>query len=192
MLKAVLRGLPFRAGGGGGGGAFAGGGKEYATRSKAAANRRQQATTAKGVAATLLWMAFSSLLIIYNKRLYQAGFGFPMFVTGMGQVFSALGGWVLVTAGFLPLRPPPSPRFFLTALLPIVASTAATMFFGNYAYLYLSVAFIQILKAFTPAITLLLCVLFRIERFSKALFASVMLIALGTAGQGNKCFNSST
>lgn len=35
---------------------------------------------------TLLWMLFSSMLIILNKHLYQMGFPHPCFVTGMGQV----------------------------------------------------------------------------------------------------------
>jgi hypothetical protein len=49
-----------------------------------------------------------------------------------------------LSAGAAPLRPVPPLRFALTRIAPIVASTAATMFFGNAAYLTLSVAFIQV------------------------------------------------
>jgi len=135
-----------------------------------------------GFLSTALWMLFSSALIILNKNLYRMGFQYPFFVTGMGQLFSALGGMALVSAGFLPLRPIPERRFLIFNLLPIVASSTATMFFGNNSYLYLSVAFIQILKAFTPALTLLLCVLAGVERPHLPLLASVLLIASGTAG----------
>lgn len=41
---------------------------------------------AAGFASTLLWCLTSSLLIIYNKQLYNGGFAYPLMVTGMGQV----------------------------------------------------------------------------------------------------------
>jgi hypothetical protein len=41
---------------------------------------------AAGFVSTLLWCLASSLLIIYNKDLYDAGFVYPLMVTGMGQV----------------------------------------------------------------------------------------------------------
>ena len=44
------------------------------------------------------------------------------------------------------LGPAPSLRFMLMRLLPIVLSGAGALYFGNVAYLSLSVAFIQILK----------------------------------------------
>lgn len=130
---------------------------------------------------TISWMFFSSALIILNKDVYQLGFQRPFFVTGMGQLFSLLGGLALVYSGCLPLRKLPNMRFVLLKLLPIAASSTTSMFFGNYAYLYLSVAFIQILKAFTPALTLMLCVIFGLERLHWPLVLSTMLIALGTA-----------
>ena len=105
-------------------------------------NRSKQSAMARslaGVTSTLLWMVFSSALIILNKDLYVMGFTYPFFVTGMGQLASCLGGYCLVVAGFLPCRPMPSARFCITNLLPIVASSTATMFFGNTAYLYLQV-----------------------------------------------------
>jgi hypothetical protein len=106
---------------------------------------------------------------------------FPMMVTGMGQVFSAVGGWGLARLGVMSLRPTPSPREFLFKLSPIILNTAGTMFTGNVAYLYLSVAFIQILKAFTPAVTMILCLAMGVETLSLALVASILLIALGTS-----------
>jgi drug/metabolite transporter (DMT)-like permease len=104
-----------------------------------------------------------------------------MFVTGMGQVFSAVGGWALGKAGMMPMRPTPPAKYFCTKLVPIIACTAGTMFTGNVAYLYLSVAFIQILKAFTPAVTMLLCLAFKVEKLSMMLVSSITLITLGTA-----------
>lgn len=62
------------------------------------------------------------------------------------QLFSALSGLLMGALRLQPLRPPPGVRQFVTQLLPITAASAATMYFGNMSYLYLSVAFIQILK----------------------------------------------
>eukprot|EP00201_Polytomella_parva_P017845 CAMPEP_0175058952 /NCGR_PEP_ID=MMETSP0052_2-20121109/12147_1 /TAXON_ID=51329 ORGANISM="Polytomella parva, Strain SAG 63-3" /NCGR_SAMPLE_ID=MMETSP0052_2 /ASSEMBLY_ACC=CAM_ASM_000194 /LENGTH=299 /DNA_ID=CAMNT_0016324417 /DNA_START=343 /DNA_END=1242 /DNA_ORIENTATION=+ len=53
---------------------------------------------------------------------------------------------------------------------------------GNAAYMYLSLSFVQILKAFTPAVTLFVCSLAGQERLTPALLVSVSLVALGTGG----------
>ncbi|KAG2498227.1 hypothetical protein HYH03_003977 [Edaphochlamys debaryana] len=134
------------------------------------------------VFATCLWMVCSSAVIILNNSIYRRGFGYPSIVTGVGQLFSAASGYVLSAVSGQRLRPLPGPRVFLTSLLPISACTAASMYFGNFAYLHLSLAFIQILKAFTPAITLLLCAAAGLERPTPPLAASIAMIALGTAG----------
>ncbi len=68
-------------------------------------------------------------------------------------------GWMLAWSGVVHLRNPPDLSFTLTHLLPVAASFAATLFLGNFAYLGLSVAFIQILKAFTPAVTLIVSIM---------------------------------
>ena len=44
------------------------------------------------------------------------------------------------------LGPAPSSHFFATRLMPIVLCAGGALYFGNVAYLSLSVAFIQILK----------------------------------------------
>jgi hypothetical protein len=41
---------------------------------------------AAGFVSTLLWCVASSMLIIYNKDLYDTGFTYPLMVCGMGQV----------------------------------------------------------------------------------------------------------
>jgi drug/metabolite transporter (DMT)-like permease len=95
-------------------------------------------------------------------------------------VFSVLGGLLLAAAGIMPLRDPPSKLSDVTRLVPIIACTAATMYCGNTAYLHLSVSFIQILKAFTPALTLMIGAAAGVEQLKVSLVASVLLIAIGT------------
>ena len=63
-------------------------------------------------------------------------------------------GVLLSKAGLLPLGPIPRPSVFLLRVMPGVLSFAGTLYLGNFAYLSLSMAFIQMLKAMVPAITL--------------------------------------
>lgn len=63
-------------------------------------------------------------------------------------------GVLLSKAGVLPLGKAPTAGVFLLRVLPSVVSFAGTLYLGNFAYLSLSMAFIQMLKAMVPAITL--------------------------------------
>lgn len=139
-------------------------------------------SAAAGLLATLLWMALSSALIIANKRVYTSGFPYPMFVTGVGQLASAAGGVLLGWLSGKRSRSVPPMGWMVPTLGPLWAYTFLTMWLGNAAYLHLSVAFIQIFKAMTPAVTLVLGVGAGQERFSLLLVASVALIAVGTGG----------
>eukprot|EP00882_Tetradesmus_deserticola_P010584 GHRQ01011180.1.p2 GENE.GHRQ01011180.1~~GHRQ01011180.1.p2 ORF type:complete len:153 (+),score=49.01 GHRQ01011180.1:824-1282(+) len=135
---------------------------------------------AAGLASTSLWCLASSLLIIYNRDLYDSGFAYPLMVTGLGQVFSVLTGLALAAVGLMPLRKAPKQLSDWVKLGPIIACTVLTMFWGNAAYLHLSMSFIQILKAFTPAVTLLIGAGAGVEQLRGSLVAAVLLIAVGT------------
>ncbi len=50
--------------------------------------RGRPGSLAVGVSSTLLWMVFSSAVIILNKEVYRRGFPYPSTVTGVGQVRS--------------------------------------------------------------------------------------------------------
>jgi hypothetical protein len=134
----------------------------------------------KGALSTLLWMASSLGVLILNKEIYSSGFRYPLFVTGVGQLFSCLGGMLMVRLSILSMPRVSTPGAMLRTVTPVVLAGASSLFFGNYAFVYLSIAFVQMLKAFTPAITLLLCLLVKLERFSLAVALAVLLIGLGT------------
>ena len=57
--------------------------------------------------------------------------------------------WLYCQTGMMKLGPAPSIRFFAMRLLPIVLCAGGALYFGNVAYMSLSVAFIQILKVST-------------------------------------------
>lgn len=75
------------------------------SNSHAASGPPQQLFTA--VTSTIAWMFLSSAVILLNKDLYAMGFEQPMFVTGAGQLFSALGGLAIAALGWQRLRRPP-------------------------------------------------------------------------------------
>ncbi|GAB4814468.1 hypothetical protein N2152v2_001514 [Parachlorella kessleri] len=72
-------------------------------------------------------------------------------------------------------------RFYVTKMLPVGLFMALTLHFGNLVYLYLTVSFIQMLKAFTPIITMIALFAARLESPTRRLIVSVSFIALGTA-----------
>ncbi|KAL4425525.1 hypothetical protein ABPG75_009541 [Micractinium tetrahymenae] len=148
------------------------------SRSKA---RSSQGRDLLGMLFTLSWMLASSALIFANKQLMvDHGFRFPFALTSLGQAASTLLAWLASLVGIAPLRPPPSLHIMLTRLLPVSLSFAASLFLGNVAYLGLSVAFINIMKAATPMVTLALGLALGLERLSKLTLLATALIALGT------------
>eukprot|EP00879_Flechtneria_rotunda_P012008 GHRR01012542.1.p1 GENE.GHRR01012542.1~~GHRR01012542.1.p1 ORF type:complete len:259 (+),score=72.61 GHRR01012542.1:595-1371(+) len=77
----------------------------------------------------------------------------------------------------------------MSHIMPTGLFLALAMQLGNTAYLYLSVAFVQMLKAFTPVTTMLFAFTFKLEKPSAQLIASVGLITFGVVassyGEGN-------
>ena len=80
---------------------------------------------------------------------------------------------------------------FLRSILPIGLLFSASLILSNTAYLYLSVAYIQMLKAFTPVAILLISWTFRIQEPSKKLGVIVLMISSGVAlaSRGELRFN---
>ncbi|PNW79264.1 hypothetical protein CHLRE_09g408428v5 [Chlamydomonas reinhardtii] len=86
------------------------------------------------------------------------------------------GGW-----GLLGVGRGVSGRYYLTRVLPTGFFMALTFTTGNMGYLYLTVAFVQMLKAFCPVVTMLLLFAARLEAPSGRLCGAVGLIAAGVA-----------
>ncbi len=88
---------------------------------------------------------------IAGEAYKASSFWMPAFLELLGMLpfmfpFCYHPGWTSSKLGFVNLGPAPTPHFLATRLLPIVLSSAGALYFGNVAYLSLSVAFIQILK----------------------------------------------
>lgn len=70
---------------------------------------------------------------------------------------------------------------YTSAIVPIGACYSVTLWVGNAAYLYLSVSFIQMLKALMPVSVFTVGCLIGNEKFKMSTFTNMLLIALGVA-----------
>ena len=133
----------------------------------------------------LLYLLVGPWLIIVNKTIMRDyGFNYPMIVSGLGQASSALGSLVAIRVlrvQELECQEQVTWSFYLRNMAVVGAATAASLSFGNAGYLYLTVSFVQILKAFTPVVVVLMLYLTAVEIPSKRVAFSVLMIAAGTA-----------
>ena len=157
---------------------------------------------------TLSWMCVSSGLVMLNKHILSGlRFEYPLTLCSLGMLFSGLVSAMLFKGmgiGKATETEPMTPASgsggegnsssieksksdamsweeYARTILPIGLASSLTLYWGNYAYLWLSVSFIQMLKAFTPVVTMVVLFAFGMEKFESNLILSVVLMTLGTA-----------
>ena len=128
-------------------------------------------------------MVASSFLILLNKDLLASGFHYPMALSALGMSFSGVASFACCRVlGVVQYRPGIiSRRAYVTRVVPVGLLMAATLHFGNVVYLYLTVSFIQMLKALTPVVTMAALCGAGLETPTRPLVAAVAAIAAGTA-----------
>lgn len=146
---------------------------------------------AAGILEKLFYIAsffFSGpLLIMSNKNiLSNIGFAFPLSLSFLTLSFSWFVCMIAVHVYGLELKHKElvDRRFYLTNILPIGALSAGTIVMGMASYLFLTVSFVQMIKAFTPCITMGFMVSFGLNRPTREAIACVLVICLGTAIAG--------
>ena len=70
-------------------------------------------------------------------------------------------------------------RIYLRAIVPIGAAFSGSLMCGNLTYLYLSVAFIQMLKATTPVAVLITGWIFQVEKLELQKLFNISFIVIG-------------
>ncbi|OJD16743.1 hypothetical protein AJ78_03122 [Emergomyces pasteurianus Ep9510] len=107
----------------------------------------------------ITWITLSSSVILFNKKLLDSTENiFPVILTTWHMAFASLMTQILArTTTLLDGRKKVkmTGRVYLRAIVPIGFFFSLSLICGNKTYLYLSVAFIQMLKATTPVVTLL-------------------------------------
>ncbi|TPX35294.1 hypothetical protein SmJEL517_g02356 [Synchytrium microbalum] len=126
----------------------------------------------------VLWIVASAGTVLLNKYiLYELNFRFPLFLTLCQALFATAGTRALRiltkrTEEFAVERKSTS-----ELTLPISILYSISLMASNIAYLHLTAAYIVVLKASTPAITLILRYSLRKEGVVWALFRSMIVIA---------------
>ncbi|KAH0359201.1 DUF250 domain membrane protein, partial [Aureobasidium melanogenum] len=109
----------------------------------------------------IVWIAMSSSVIIFNKYILdekKLNFRFPTFLTTWHLGFATICTQIL--ARFTTVlnsrkKVPMNGRVYLRAIVPIGLFFSLSLICGNLSYLYLSVSFIQMIKATTPVAVLI-------------------------------------
>lgn len=125
---------------------------------------------------TLFILAGPVLVIVNKKILRDNGLHLPAFVSAMGIIFTSIFTRICVATGRVVVK---SNEFGLRKLLPVGITSAGTFMFGNMSYMYLDAGFIQMLKAGTPAVLLIMLVGFKVEKISRQASGWVVLMILG-------------
>ena len=125
------------------------------------------------------WIFLSSTIILFNKHLLsEAHFHFPISLVLMHMVFVSACAYLWKLFGWIEV-PQVSWHDIFTRFVPVGVLFALSLSLGNAAYLFISVAFVQMLKASTPVAVLLASFSFGLEKPSAELGAYIVLIASG-------------
>jgi len=130
-----------------------------------------------------VWISLSSAVIIFNKWiLHTKQFRYPIFLTTWHLIFSTAMTQILARCtSVLDSRKkvPMTGRVYLRAIVPIGLFFSLSLMFSNAAYLFLSVAFIQMLKATTPVAVLMVTWGLGIAPPNMKTLANVSIIVVG-------------
>ena len=128
-----------------------------------------------------VWLSLSSGVILSNKwLLHPMRFPFPVSLTCWHMAVSAVVGAIAVRSGIV-AKQQLSWKTWAKICLPVGALSAASLFFGNMSFMYLTVSFMQMLKANMPVIIFTVGCLFATEVFTFASFGIMVVIAAGVA-----------
>ena len=128
------------------------------------------------------WVFLSAGLILYNKYiLSRMGFPFPVFLTLWHQLFCTCLVWIMRALNMTDAKSASiSTEDYLKRVVPAGLIFAAVLWFGNAAYLYLSVSFIQMTKAFMPALVYFVGIFFGQQTLSLPKIVNLLIVIIGT------------
>ncbi|KAK9093398.1 hypothetical protein Syun_028309 [Stephania yunnanensis] len=137
----------------------------------------------KTYAYLLLYISLSSGQIFFNKWVLsskQINFPYPLGLTLLHMVFSSILCFILTKVlKIMKVEEGMTPEIYATSVVPIGAMFAMTLWLGNTAYMYISVAFAQMLKAIMPVAVFILGVAAGLESMSCRMLAIMCVISLG-------------
>ena len=151
-------------------------------RAKDAVQEASFAYHAKMVTYLLAWSLVSGLIIILNNWvMHYDGFPFPIALSATGPLFSWVVSAVLVASGHTRLERQMTFKTWMQQVFPIGFFTAVSYATGNELYLFMSVSFIQMLKAAVPCVTMMVLVGANLEKPHRVTVLGVAILTFGTA-----------
>ncbi|KAF8410955.1 hypothetical protein HHK36_003492 [Tetracentron sinense] len=131
----------------------------------------------------LLYIALSSGQIFFNKWVLsskQINFPYPLGLTLLHMVFSSVLCFILTKVlKVMKVEVGMTAEIYATSVVPIGAMFAMTLWLGNTAYLYISVAFAQMLKAIMPVAVFVLGAAAGLEVMSCRMLFIMSVISFG-------------
>ncbi|GMI83868.1 hypothetical protein like AT5G25400 [Hibiscus trionum] len=131
-----------------------------------------------------IWIFLSFSVIVYNKYILDKkmyNWPFPISLTIIHMSFCSTLAFLLIKV-FRFVEPVSMSRnLYLSSVVPIGALYSLSLWLSNSAYIYLSVSFIQMLKALMPVAVYSIGVLFKKEAFKTDTMANMLSISLGVA-----------
>ena len=129
----------------------------------------------------LQWVFFSSSIILFNKYILSSmHFPYPATLVLIHMLFASACMTAAKLAGWADI-PALEFRQWRAQILPVGLCFAVSLALGNAAYLYITVAFVQMLKASTPVAVLLCSFAFGLEKPTLRLAGFILLISAGIA-----------
>ena len=129
-----------------------------------------------------LWIALSAGVILYNKYVLTSfGFPFPVTLTMIHMAFCSVMAFVIVRVLKMVKGVSMTREAYVQKIVPVGFLFAIVLWLGNSAYVYLSVAFIQMVKALMPCVVYLVGVAFKVESFKTRVMANMVAIAVGVS-----------
>jgi hypothetical protein len=131
---------------------------------------------------TVLWITVSAGVILYNKWILNGfGFPFPVALTMIHMALCSALAFILVRVLKVVEGVNMTKDMYIRKIVPVAFLFSIVLWLGNSAYLYLSVAFIQMVKALMPCVVYLVGVSFKIETFKVGTMANMVILAIGIA-----------
>ncbi|XP_057434489.1 probable sugar phosphate/phosphate translocator At4g32390 [Lotus japonicus] len=131
-----------------------------------------------------IWIFLSFTVIVYNKYILDKkmyNWPFPISLTMIHMSFCASLAFFLVRVLRLVEPVSMSRDVYLSSVVPIGALYSLSLWLSNSAYIYLSVSFIQMLKALMPVAVYSIGVLLRKESYKNDTMCNMLSISAGVA-----------
>lgn len=131
-----------------------------------------------------IWIFLSFTVIVYNKYILDRkmyNWPFPISLTMIHMAFCSSIAYLLVNVFKLVEPVSMSRELYLKSVVPIGLLYSLSLWFSNSAYIYLSVSFIQMLKALMPVAVYSIGVLFKKDVFKSDTMLNMVSISIGVA-----------